>query len=102
MVTFAFSTIISWNLFGRINFEYLFGKKSVIIYVLIAVLFVLLGSMLSSGLVWNFSDFFNYLMVLPNAIALIKLSKTVVSELKTNGKKSAVETPNVPLSDNVQ
>jgi len=99
---FAFSTIISWNLFGRINFEYLFGKKSVIIYVLIAVLFVLLGSMLSSGLVWNFSDFFNYLMVLPNAIALIKLSKTVVSELKTNGKKSAVETPNVPLSDNVQ
>ena len=25
---FAFSTIIGWNLFGRINVHYLFGKKA--------------------------------------------------------------------------
>ncbi len=95
---FAFSTIISWNLFGRINFEFLFGKKSSIIYSIVSVVFVLLGSFLGSDLVWNFNDFFNYLMVLPNVIALLALSGMVVKELKENGKgKSASETPNVPL-----
>ena len=56
---FAFSTIVSWNLFGRINFEYLFGKKSSLIYSIIAIVFVFMGSMLSNDLVWNFNDFFN-------------------------------------------
>lgn len=95
---FAFSTIISWNLFGRINFEYLFGKKSSIIYSIISVLFIFLGALLSNDLVWNFSDFVNYLMVIPNVLALIYLYKVVVKELNENGK-SAVETPNVKLSN---
>lgn len=99
---FAFSTIISWNLFGRINFEYLFGKKSVVIYSLIAVLFVFLGSMLKNSLVWDLNDFFNYLMVLPNVIALIALSKTVVAEVKQNSKRSVDKTPNVPLDDKIK
>lgn len=99
---FAFSTIISWNLFGRINFEYLFGKKSSVIYSVIAVIFVFLGSLLSNKLVWNFNDFFNYLMVIPNVIALFALSNMVVKELKLNGKKSAVETPYEPLNDNLK
>ncbi len=99
---FAFSTIVSWNLFGRINFEYLFGKKSSIIYSIIAIIFVFLGSLLSNGLVWNFNDLFNYLMVIPNVIALIALSKVVVDELKTNGKKSVGETPNEPLNQNLE
>ena len=95
---FAFSTIISWNLFGRINFEYLFGKKSSLVYSIIAVIFVLLGSLLSNGLVWNFNDLFNYLMVIPNVIALIALSGLVVKELKINGKKSVGKTPNQALN----
>ncbi len=94
---FAFSTIVSWNLFGRVNFEYLFGKKSSIIYSIIAVVFVLLGSLLSNDLVWAFNDFFNYLMVIPNVIALIALSGMVVNELKENGKKSIEKTPNQAL-----
>ncbi len=98
---FAFSTIISWNLFGRINFEYLFGKKSSLFYSLIATVFVLLGSLLSNGLVWSANDFFNYMMVFPNAIALIALASMVVNELKVNGKKSAVDTPNQPLTENL-
>ena len=39
--------------------------------------FIFLGSILSNDLVWELTDMFNYLMVLPNAIALIALSKTV-------------------------
>ena len=75
---FAFSTIISWNLFGKINMEYLFGKKSGIVYSIIAIGFIFLGSCLSNDLVWELTDTFNGLMVLPNAIALIALSGLVV------------------------
>ena len=99
---FAFSTVISWNLFGRINFEYLFGKKSTIIYSIISIAFTFLGAILGSDLVWNFNDFVNYLMVIPNAIALFALAGMVTEELKENGKKSAIETPNEALSSNIE
>ena len=98
---FAFSTIISWNLFGRINFEYLFGKRSGLIYSLIAMIFVFLGAFLGSDLVWNLNDFFNYLMVIPNVIALFALSGMVVKELKLNGKKTVGDTPNQALNENL-
>ena len=74
---FAFSTILSWNLFGKINTNYLFGKKSTVVYTVIALVFIFLGSILHSDLVWELTDFFNYLMVLPNVIALFALGKIV-------------------------
>jgi len=85
---FAFSTIISWNLFGKINMEYLFGKKSGIVYSIIAIGFIFLGSCLSNDLVWELTDTFNGLMVLPNAIALIALSGLVVCVKRSKGKRS--------------
>ncbi len=100
---FAFSTIISWNLFGRINFEYLFGKKAMWLYFGLCGIFILLGSLLSNGLVWSFNDLFNYLMVIPNVIALVALSSMVVKEVKTFGKKkNSIETPNEPLDNKLQ
>ena len=99
---FAFSTILSWNLFGKINFTYLFGKKSTLVYTIIAIGFVFLGTVFKNDLVWELTDFFNYLMVIPNVIALVALSKMVVDEVKENGKrKSSAETPNQPLSDEI-
>ena len=84
---FAFSTIVSWNLFGKLNVEYLFGKKGVIAYSLIALVFVFLGSLFKNDLVWELTDFFNYLMVFPNVIALFALTKMVVGEVKENSFK---------------
>ena len=98
---FAFSTILSWNLFGKINFTYLFGKKSVIVYTIIAIIFVFLGSIFQNDLVWELTDFFNYLMVLPNVLAMFMLSKIVVNELKTNGKKTVGDTPNQALNEKI-
>ena len=83
---FAFSTILSWNLFGRINMTYLFGKKSNLIYSILAMAFIVVGSCLSNDLVWELTDFFNYLMVLPNVIALIALSSYVAKESRKPGK----------------
>ena len=84
---FAFSTIISWNFFGKLNVEYLFGKKAVIVYSIIAIAFIFLGSILKNDLVWELTDFFNYLMVIPNAIALIALAKAVKAEVQFKKKK---------------
>ena len=75
---FAFSTVISWNFFGRINVEYLFGKKAVPVYSVLALAFIFLGSCLSNDLVWELTDMFNQLMVIPNVIALIALAPLVV------------------------
>ncbi len=76
---FAFSTIISWNFFGRINFNYLFGKKATVAYSVIAVAFVFLGSVFENSFVWGLSDLFNNLMVIPNVIALFALGGLVLS-----------------------
>ena len=56
---FAFSTVLSWNLFGKINVEYLFGKKAVRVYSVLALGFIFLGSCLSNDLVWELTDMFN-------------------------------------------
>ena len=84
---FAFSTILSWNFFGKVNFAHLFGKKSILVYSIIAVAFVFLGSIFKNDLVWELTDMFNNLMVIPNAIALFALSAMVVSAVK--GKKNS-------------
>ena len=75
---FAFSTILGWNLFGKINVAYLFGKKSVIVYTILALIFIFLGTMMANDLVWELSDMFNNLMVIPNVIALFALTNLVV------------------------
>lgn len=79
---FAFSTILSWNLFGKINVTYLFGKKhskiAELIYMILALFFILLGSIISSDFVWELTDMFNNLMVIPNVIALFALTNIVV------------------------
>lgn len=81
---FAFSTIIGWNFFGKINVQYLFknNKIATIIYSAIAIVFILIGTTVSNDLVWELTDFFNYLMVIPNVIALIALTKLVVKNSK--------------------
>ncbi len=84
---FAFSTILSWNYFGKVNFTHLFGKKSVLVYSILAVVFVFLGSLFQNDLVWALTDMFNNLMVIPNAIALIALGGMVVSMTKFGKNK---------------
>ncbi len=79
---FAFSTVLSWNLFGKINMEYLFGKKSVIVYQVIALVFIFLGTIMQNDTVWELTDMFNNLMVIPNVIALFAMTGVVTKSLK--------------------
>ena len=86
LLFFAFSTIISWNLFGKINVVYLFGKKAALPYSVIAIACMFLGAILSNTLVWELTDMFNQLMVVPNVIALLALSGLVAAEANTKSK----------------
>lgn len=83
---FAFSTILGWHFFGEVNVKYLFGEKASKVYSLLVICFVVVGSTLKVDLVWNLSDFFNGLMVIPNAIALWALSGIVVKICREFGK----------------
>lgn len=83
---FAFSTVLSWNLFGKINVIYLFGKKSAAVYSVIALAFIFLGTLMSNDLVWELTDMFNNLMVIPNAIALFALTGMVAGSTHGVGK----------------
>ena len=84
---FAFSTVLSWNLFGKINVIYLFGKKAAKGYAVIALVFLYLGTVMSNDLVWELTDMFNNLMVLPNAIALFALTGMVLSSVHKAANK---------------
>ena len=88
LLFFAFSTILGWHFFGEINAKYLFGKKMAKIYSLIVLVFIIVGSTLKVDLVWSLADFFNALMVIPNALALLALSGTVVALSKKFGAKN--------------
>ena len=93
---FAFSTVLGCNMFGKINVAYLFGKNAksekiaTTVYNVISLAFIFLGTLASNDLVWELSDMFNQLMVLPNVIALIACGGIVVS-LTHFGKKNKVK-----------
>ncbi|MBR3894297.1 MAG: alanine:cation symporter family protein [Clostridia bacterium] len=84
---FAFTTIISWNFFGKQNVQYLFGKKATVVYSVLAIAFIFLGSLFPNDLVWELADMFNNIMVIPNVIALAVLSGIVAVVAKSRKKK---------------
>ena len=84
---FAFSTILGWNLFAKINMYYLFGPKVKMPFIIIALIFIFLGTVASNTFVWDLSDMFNQLMVIPNAIALFALTGVVVENYKKDTKQ---------------
>ena len=88
LLFFAFSTILSWNLFAKINVQWLTKNNKVAFYIftVIALVFVFLGTVASNDLVWELTDMFNNLMVIPNAIALFALGGMVAVVKKNRDK----------------
>ena len=82
LLFFAFSTVIGWYYFGESNIRYLFGAKALLPYQILVMAFIFTGSVLKIDLVWELSDFFNGIMVIPNLIAILFLSNKVAKLLK--------------------
>ncbi len=74
---FALSTILSWGLYGVRCWEFLAGSKSVRIFQIFFVLFVVVGAVIKLDLAWGIADTLNGLMAIPNLMGVILLSPVV-------------------------
>ena len=83
VVLFAFSTMISWSYYGLKAWTYLFGETVItdIVYKLLFLFFVVLGSSMQLGSVIDFSDAMIFAMAFPNMLGIYFLLPVVKREL---------------------
>lgn len=82
LITFAFSTILGWELYGERAIGYLCGRKLTLSYRIIFIFAVFAGSVINLDLVWNVADVMNALMAIPNLLSLIFLNGVIVHETR--------------------
>jgi AGCS family alanine or glycine:cation symporter len=82
LITFAFSTILGWYYYGERCAVYLFGEKVIMVYKVLWVIGVFVGSVVELNLIWNIADLMNGLMAIPNIIAVLLLSSVIVEETR--------------------
>lgn len=82
LVVFAFTTILGWSFYGEKCVEYLFGVRAVIVYRILYLCTLFVGTITSLDLVWNFADLMNGLMAFPNLISVLALSGVIVKETR--------------------
>lgn len=82
LLTFAFSTILGWELYGERAVEYLKGRKWTTYYRILYIAAVFIGSVMNLSVVWNIADCMNALMTVPNLISLLFLSGVLVAETR--------------------
>ena len=80
LLTFAFTTILGWCYYGERAVEYMKGRRWMLIYRLVFVVMVFVGSVISLDAVWNAADCMNALMAIPNLLALLLLSGVIARE----------------------
>ncbi|WP_027109149.1 alanine/glycine:cation symporter family protein [Lacticigenium naphthae] len=83
LVFFAFSTLLGWSYYGERCMEYLFGEKSIVLYRIIFIPLIVVGSVGGLRVIWSIADTLNGLMALPNLIGLLLLSP-VIARLTKN------------------
>lgn len=71
---FAFTTVLSWSLYGTRCTEFLFGVKTIRVYQVIFVLMVIVGATMKLDLAWDIADTLNGMMAIPNLVGLAILS----------------------------
>lgn len=82
LTLFAFSTILGWAYYGERCMDFLFGAKSVMVYRLLYVPFIIIGSIGKLQEVWAISDTLNGLMAIPNLVAVFMLQGVVMLLVK--------------------
>ncbi len=80
IIFFAYTTMLTWNFYGEKSWEYLFGRRVVVPYRVVFLVFVFLGAVGALELIWDIADTFNGLMAAPNLVALILLAGVMARE----------------------
>lgn len=79
---FAFSTMISWSYYGERAWVYLFGIRFSIIYKLLFLSLSIIATVVSTGIMVDFSFMLMLAMALPNILGLFILSGDVKKQLE--------------------
>jgi AGCS family alanine or glycine:cation symporter len=79
---FAFTTILGWCYYGEMAVEYLKGKRWMIVYRVLYIAAVFVGSVANLSIVWNFADCMNAFMAIPNLLSLLFLSGILIHETR--------------------
>lgn len=84
IVTFAFTTIIGWNVYGEKCVAYLSNnnKKWILVYKILYVFSVAITPFLTLDAIWKIASIANGLMALPNLLALLLLGGLVAKETR--------------------
>ena len=83
ILLFAFSSIIGNYYYGETNIQFISEKKIYLYaYRILVGVMVMLGSVVSMDIVWNFADVSMGLMAITNLVAIVLLSKIAFKALK--------------------
>lgn len=78
-VLFGYSCLITFYNYMEKAWIYLFGERGLGLAKIIWIAFIVVGSFSTLGIVWDLADTCNGLIIFPNLIALLILSKEVVA-----------------------
>jgi len=79
---FAFATVLGWGLYGGKCAQYIFGDHVWKRYTYFQAFMVILGTLISTSVVWTASEIVNGLMAIPNLTALVLLLPVFLNLLK--------------------
>jgi AGCS family alanine or glycine:cation symporter len=71
---FAYSTLITWSYYGERCWTHLFGRRTSLIYKIIFLIFVLLGSIVTASNLLTFADLMILSMAFPNILGVALMS----------------------------
>lgn len=94
LLTFAFSTILGWELYGERAIDYFNRKPYRYYYRVIYIFSVFAGSTMQLAIVWNLADCMNALMAIPNLLSLLFLSGVLVKETREYLWSNQLDKPN--------
>ncbi|EGQ80715.1 AGCS family alanine (or glycine):cation symporter carrier [Fusobacterium animalis ATCC 51191] len=106
---FAFSSLVGNYYYGEANLEFLTkSKTSMLVFRVLTVACVYLGSVASLGLVWDMADVFMGIMALMNIIVIAILSPKAVAIIKDyikqrkEGKNPVFRAKDIPGLENTE
>lgn len=80
VVLFGLATVLCWGYYGMSSVEYLFGVKKHRMFIFMYAASVLVGSVMSSGLIWEAADFAIGVMTMINLTVLLIMNGEVKRE----------------------
>lgn len=103
LAAFVVSTVLGWSYFGEKALQYLGGARLILPYRVLWVIMAFVGCVISkSSIVWNFADFANGLMAIPNLICMIGLSGVLIAQTRYylwQNRLNEVDTTPIPSVD---